>query len=78
MLTICSYPASGFIARVGSASDCKSRCREFELGHITFVEIDQNYSCYNIYDHSPPSADCQFINTGESMCTQYWLTAQEV
>ena len=67
-------PCVGLRSVVGSAPDHNSRGREFvpQPGHITFKETGQNDSWTNF----PIQRNhCHFINTGESMCTQYWLTA---
>ena len=71
--------AVGNVSGYRCVSDCRSRGREFDSGPIPYFRGDWSWN--NFYGHSPPFH--WFIQEGllsvtsESMCTNYWLTAQE-
>ena len=69
--------AVGNVSGYRCVSDCRSRGREFDPGHVPYFRGDWSWNYF--YGHSPPFH--WFIQEGllsvtsESMCMNYWLTA---
>ena len=72
--TTSSTTPAGIHSTVGRTSDCTPRGHKSQLVHITSAEIDDEIISTVIFP-LPLIQEGRLSNTGENMCTKYWLNA---